>query len=164
VGELGRAIDVNDWIDNEKAAEEAQTEDRRLNGQLRLHKAKLISAKVPGFWTACLERLRSICEKLRVVYPNDLSKQCSLGNDGAVWTLQGCKTPWKILQMQLNVIGQSVDIFEGRKESRDRTAPVGPDQISIKVNEDDEIEFYFRGARYLTPDSMAEGLAKYVRG
>jgi hypothetical protein len=154
---------VNDWIDHEKAAEDARSSERRIKGELRLHNAGIIHAKATGFWSACLECLRAICEKLRVVYPNELRKQCSLMNDGVVWTLQGCKVPWKILQMQLNVIGQSVDLFEARQESRDRTAPVGPDQISIKVNEDDEIEFYFRGARYITPDSLAEGLAKYVR-
>jgi len=84
-------------------------------------------------------------------------------NDGIVWTLQGCKIPRKILQMRLNVAGQSVDICEGRKESRDRTASLGSDQIAIKINTEDEIEFYFRGMRYLTPEDLAEGLAKYVR-
>ena len=161
---VGGNADMNDWIDNEKASEDANAEERKISAQFRLHKAKLIAAKAPGDWTACIERLRVICDKLRRVYPTDLSKQCSLGNDGSVWTLQGCKPPWKILQMQLNTIGQSVDLLEARQESRTRISPVGRDQIAIKVNDDDEIEFHFRGLRHLTPDSLAEGLAKYVRG
>lgn len=155
---------MNDWIDNEKAAADAQAEDRKVDGLLRLHKAKLISAKAPWFWNACLECLHSDSEKLRATFPNEMSKQFALMSDGIVCTIQGCKVPWKILQMQLNVVGQSVDISEGRKESRNKTIPVGSDQIAIKINTEDEIEFYFRGVRYLAPNDLAAGLAKYVRG
>lgn len=155
---------MTDWIDNEKASEAAQAENQRIRSELRLHNAKLLYAIAPGFWTACLECLRATCDKLRLVFPNDLRKQCSLGNEGDVWRLQGCKLPWRVLQMRLNLAGQTVEVYEERRESRDRISPVGPDQITMKINDEDGIEFHFRGARHLTPDSLAETLAKYVRG
>jgi hypothetical protein len=155
---------MSDWIDHEKAAEIAQSENRKIKDQLRLHNAQLIQARTPGFFGSVIECVRTASSKLRSTFPDDLSKQCSLSNTGNVWTVQGCKVPWKILQLQLNLAGQCVDIAEGSKESRDRTVAVGSDQISIRVNDEDDVEFYFHGIRHLTPEHLAESLIKYVRG
>jgi hypothetical protein len=155
---------MNDWIDNEKATEDAQAEEWNLKSQLRLHTAKLISTKSPESWEAVIECLRADSNKLRTVYPSDLSKQCSLSTDGLVHTLQGCKIPWRILQMRLNIASQTVDVDESRKESRDRTVLIGRDQISLRINAENGLEYQFRGVRYLMPDQLAQDLIKYVRG
>ena len=57
-----------------------------------------------------------------------------------------------------------MDIAETVREARDRVVPDGRDQIKITVNDDEELEFTYRGRRHVTPDSLAEALIQRVYG
>jgi hypothetical protein len=152
------------WIDDDKSAEDERDNRRKINDELRLHKARLLAAKAPKFLSVLFECLRTDCADLFSKFSGNLEKQCSYCTDTYTHSIQGCKLPWKVLKMQPNIQGHCIDLAEGRRESRDREVPVGPDQIRITVNQEDELELYFRGVRYLTPDALSEALIRYVRG
>lgn len=153
-----------DWIDKLAEKDRAQAERRQTQEELRLHNAKVIRAKASEWWDAVIERLQADCSKLRETFPQDQHRQCNLINNGMDWELSGCKLPWKILNLRLNVDGQSVDIVESIREARDRTAPVGRDAIKIGVRSDEWMEFTFKGRAYQTPESLAQALILYVCG
>ena len=155
---------MTDWIDKLAEKDKAQAEDRRTQEELRLHKAKMISAKAPEFYNALIERLQVDSSKLREKFPNDRSRQCDVVKAALDWEIRGCKLPWRIVNMRLNVAGQIVDIAETVREARDRVVPDGRDQIKITVNDDEELEFTYRGRRHVTPDSLAEALIQRVYG
>jgi hypothetical protein len=103
--------------------------------------------------------------KLQREYPHDLSKQCGASGDGnTTVTLQGCKLPIRVLNLRLNVAGQCIEIDESTRVSRDRIVPGGFDKVQIKVNDEEELEAYFRGVRCLAPEDLAQRLIRYVRG
>ena len=155
---------VMSWIDDDKAASDEGDNRLRLGIELRLHKAKIVAAKLPGIVNALIEHLRSDCARLLAEFPHRLEKQCSLSQGGPPYILSGCKTPWKVLKMQPNIAGAYIDISESRLESRGREISVGSEQIRIEVNDEDELELYFRGIRYLMPDALAAALIRYTRG
>ena len=155
---------MEDWIDKQAEKDKLEADNSRTQEELRLHKAKVINAKAQEFYDALVERLQADSAKLRETFPNDRSRQCSIIKNGIDWEIQGCKLPWRIINMRLNIAGQSVDIVESIKEARDRTTPSGREQIKIVVNSDEELEFAFKGRKHVTPDSLAQALIKYVCG
>jgi hypothetical protein len=152
------------WVDDDQTADDDGDNRKKIEGELRLYKARLIAAKAPGFLSALFERLRIDCAGLLLKFSRKLEKQCSYSTDSYTHTVQGCKLPWTVLKMRPNIPGHCIDLVESRRESRDREVSVQSDQIRIIVNEDDELEFYFRGGRYLTPDALSEGLIRHARG
>jgi hypothetical protein len=152
------------WIDDDKAASDDGDDRRRIEIELRLHKAKLVAAKAPRLLNLTVEQLKSDCAELPVKFRGKLEKQCAFSSDGYTHKLSGCKVPWKVLNMNFNIPGHCVEISESRVESRGREVRAGTDQIRIAVNEEDELELHFRGSRYLTPEALSEGLIRYVRG
>jgi hypothetical protein len=153
---------VTDWIDKLAASDQPKAEQNRTQDELQLHKAKIIEAKAPEFWEALIETVRNDCEKLRKMFPDDRSRHCNLVKSGIDWTLHGSKLPWRILILQFNPKGQSVDISEGVQETRDRITRSAPDQIKISANRDDELEFVYRNRAHTTPASLAQHLISYV--
>ncbi len=153
---------MTDWIDRLAESAQKQAAGRRTQEELRLHKIKIINAKAPEFWDTVLEKLRTDSAKLRDSFPNDRSRQCDLIKAGIDWQIQGCKLPFHILNMHLNVDGHCIDIDESVRESRDRVVKSAHDQISIAVNSDEELEFRYRGRVHTTPDSLAQHLISYV--
>lgn len=170
--EVGRALElaemrgatVPDWIDKLAEKDKAQAEDRRTQEELRLHKAKVISAKAQDVFDVLIERLQADSSKLRETFPTDRSRQCDVVKAGLDWEIRGCKLPWRIVNMRLNVAGQIVDIVESIREARDRVVPDGRDQIKITVNDDEELEFAYRGRAHVMPDSLAEALIQRACG
>jgi hypothetical protein len=155
---------MSDWIQRLAEGEAAQTERQRLQSELRLHNARIIRAKMPEFWDAVLEQLRADSARLAQVFSGDRGRQCQLIEIGTGCQLQGCKLPWRILDMRLNVEGLSVDIVESIRESRDRTIRSGRDQIKITVNTGEELELIYRSTRHTTPESLAQHLISHVLG
>jgi len=153
-----------DWIDKIAEKDKAQAGQRQTQEELRLHRAKVISAKAPEWWDALIERLQADCSKLRETFPDDRRRHCSVIRNGLDWELQGCKLPWKILNMRLNANGQSVDIVESVKEARDRTVPSGRDAIKIAVDSDEGLTFTYRGHAHTTPESLSQALILHVCG
>jgi hypothetical protein len=153
-----------DWIDKVEENDKTQAEKRARQEELRLHRAKVITAKAPEWWDAVIERLQADSSKLREKFPNDTSRQCTIAKSGNDWELQGCKLPWKILNMQLNVAGQCVDIMESERESRDKVRQVERTQIKITVNSDEELEFRYQSSAHVVPALLAQALIRYVCG
>jgi len=149
---------MTDWIDKLAEKDKVQAADRRTQEELRLHKAKVISAKASGFYDALIERLQGDSSKLGETFPNDRSRQCDVVKAGLDWEIRGCKLPWRIVNLRLNVAGQIVDIVESIREARDRVVDAGRDEIRITVNDDEELEFTYRGRKHVTPDSLAQAL------
>jgi hypothetical protein len=155
---------MSDWIDKVEEGDKAQAEKRARQEELRLHKAKVITANAPPWWNSVIEQLQTDSAKLREKFPNETERQCTLIKSASDWELQGCKLPWKILNMQLNVPGQCVDITESKRESRDKVTQVGKTQIKITVNADEELEFRYQASAYLVPAELAQALIRYVCG
>jgi len=151
---------MSDWIDKLAEKDKAQAERRRTQEELRLHRAKVISAKAPAWWSAVIEQLQSDCSKLRNTFPDNKGNAIKNGLD---WDIQGCKPPWIILSMRLNADGQSVDIVESIKDDRDKSVvPDTRDEIKIGVASDESLEFTHKGHTYNTPKSLAQALVMYV--
>ena len=155
---------VSDWIDRLAEHDKAQAESLRTKDELRLHRARVISAKAPEWWSAVIEQLQADCSKLRSTFPGDRGRQCNVIKNGLEWELQGCKPPWIILNMRLNLDGQSVGIVESIKDARDRNAVAGysRDEIKIGVTSDESLEFTYKDHTYYNPASLAQALIMNV--
>jgi hypothetical protein len=153
-----------DWIDKLAEKDKVLAGGRKTQEELRLHKARVISAKAQEFYDALIERLRSDSSKLRETFQDNRSRQCDVVTNGIDWEIRGCKLPWRVINMRLNIAGQIVDIAESKRETRDRVVPDGRDQIKITVNGDEELEFMYRGQTHLTPDSLAQALIERACG
>jgi hypothetical protein len=106
-----------DWIDRLKEKNKALAESRQTHEELRPHRAKIISANAHEFWDSFVERLQADSSKLKQVFPNNPSCQCTVINTAIGCELRGCKLPWRELSMRLNVHEQSVDIDERKREA-----------------------------------------------
>lgn len=154
---------MSDWIDKLAEKDKANAALRQTQEELRLHRAKVISAKAPARWSAVIERLKADCSKLRNTFPDDKGRQCHVIENGLYCDLQGCKPPRMVLSMRLNVDGQSVDNVESMKDDHDtRVIPDARDTIQIGVASDESLEFTFKGHAYHTPETLAQALIMYV--
>src|SRR5271156_5943231 len=100
-----RGETMTDWIDKLAEKDKVQAEEHRTSEELRLHKAKVISARAQEFYDALIERLQADASKLREKFRKDKSRQCNVIKNGIDWEIQGCKLPWRIVNMRLNVAG-----------------------------------------------------------
>ncbi|HEY4740044.1 MAG TPA: hypothetical protein VIH76_05570 [Candidatus Acidoferrales bacterium] len=155
---------MTDWIDKLREKRKALAESGQTQEELALHAARVIRAKAPEFWDSFLERLQTDSCKLKEVFPNNLSCQCTAVKTASGCELRGCKLPWRELRMRLNVDEQSVDIDEHKREAPDRIIPAGYDEIRITVNDYEELEFTYKGRAHITPGSLAQHLIEYVCG
>jgi hypothetical protein len=154
---------MSDWIDKLAEKDKEQAESRRTQEELRLHRAKIISAKALAWWSDVIEQLQADCSKLRNMFPDNKGRQCNVIKNGLDWDIQGCKLPWIILSMRLNADGQSVDIVESIKDGRDKSVvPDSRDEIKIGIASDESLEFTHKGHTYHTPKSLAQALIMYV--
>jgi hypothetical protein len=153
-----------DWIDKLKERRKALAESGQTHEELTLHAANVIRAKAPEFWDSFIERLHADSSKLKEVFPNNISCQCTVVKTAIGCELRGCKLPWRELSMRLNVDEQSVDIDERKREATDRIIPAGHDEIRVTVNDYEELEFTFKGRAHITPGSLAQHLIEYVCG
>src|ERR1700684_4513117 len=153
-----------DWIDKLKEKRKALGESGQAQEELRLDRARVIRAKAPEFWNSFIEQLQADSSKLKEVFPNNISCQCTVVKTAIGCELRGCKLPWRELSMRLNVDEQSVDIDEPKGEAPDRNIPAGDDDIRITVNDYEELEFTYKGRAHVTPGSLAQHLIEYVCG
>jgi hypothetical protein len=160
---LGGRI-MPDWIDKLKEKRKALSDSGQTQEELALHAARVITTKAPEFWNSLIERLQADSTKLKAVFPNNVSCQCTLVKTAIGCELRGCKLPWRELSMRLNVDEQSVDIDERKREAPDRIIPGGYDEITISVNDYEELEFTYKGRAHVTPGSLAQHLIEYVCG
>ena len=160
---LGGQI-MTDWIDKLKEKRKALAESGQAQEELRLDRARVIRAKAPEFWNSFIEQLQADSSKLKEVFPNNISCQCTVVKTAIGCELRGCKLPWRELSMRLNVDEQSVDIDERKRETPDRIIPAGYDDIRITVNDYEELEFTYKGRAHVTPRSLAQHLIEYVCG
>jgi hypothetical protein len=101
---------VRNWVDIEAEASQVQAEDQRRRSELGLHVARVAEAKFPDFFVATMRCVTNDCDKLHAKYPFDPARKCAVKNDGGIWTLQGCKIPWRILHFRLNTIAVAVGV------------------------------------------------------
>ena len=153
-----------DWIDKLKERNKSLAASGQTQEDLRLDRAKVISAKAPKFWNSFIEQLQADSSKLKETFPSNPSCQCTVIKTAIDCELRGCKLPWRELSIRLNVDGQSVDIDERKREAPDRIIPAGHDRITITVNDDEVLEFTHKGRAHITPGSLAQHLIEYVCG
>src|ERR1035441_6938327 len=79
--EFNLEVRMSDWIDDWKKQRDAQREEERAKEQLRLHKAAMIRAKLPGFWELLVRCVGEDAEQLRQAFPSDEAFHCEIARD-----------------------------------------------------------------------------------
>jgi len=156
---------VSDWIDRLKNKNQPWQSEKARQEELRLHKAKVIHAKLPTFWAALEVRVKADCDKLRETFPNDKNWNCDvtvLSPHG--FTINGGGLPRRILELELNLDGLCIDTVEGEKQEFMQAylsnKIIG--QIPIEVGESEELRLRFKGMPHVFVESLSEHLVSYV--
>jgi hypothetical protein len=156
---------VSDWIDKLKKNEQSQLSEKNSQDEMRLHKAKIIRSKMPAFLEMLKERVEADCNKLRAEFPTNKHRDCFVtGVRPDRFTIKGGGLPQRNLDLELNVDGLCVGIFES--EILDRGQPAiqtkGNREIGIEVDEEEQLQFRFRGKLHRDIESLSEHLVSYV--
>ena len=109
---------MSDWIDDWKKQRDAQREEERAKEQLRLHKAAMIRAKLPGFWELLVRCVGEDAEQLRQAFPSDEAFHCEIARDARPVAdrpliIQRAKHPYRRIEIRLNLDGQLLEIRMG---------------------------------------------------
>lgn len=155
---------MGDWIDDLEARATKEAAERTRQEEIRLHNARLIRAKAPGFFNLLLQRIKSDCERLREKFPNDSRYHPFVNEERpSGFSLNGSKMPRRILGFDLNVDAHRIDVCERVKHSReDQPFPRALAPIDITVGNEDELKLTFRGNTHDTPESLAHQLISYA--
>ncbi len=156
---------MSDWIDKLKESEQGKLSDLSRQEEIRLHKAKIIRAKMPAFWEALRERVEADCNKLRAEFPADKHRNCFVtGVLPGRFTIKGGGLPQRILDLELNLDGLCVGTFESEMRDRGQTAvrTKGNGEIGIEVGDAEELQFRFSGTLHRDIESLSEHLVSYV--
>ena len=156
---------MSDWIDKLKKSEQGKLSDLSRQEEIRLHKAKIIRAKMPAFWETLRERVEADCNKLRAEFPADKYRNCFvIGVLPGRFTIKGGGLPQRILDLELNLDGLCVGTFESEMRDRGYTAvrTKGNGEIGIEVGDAEELQFRFSGTLHRDIESLSEHLVSYV--
>jgi hypothetical protein len=147
------------WVDKLKAKQVESEEHDRERTRLRLHKADVIKAKMPAFWSRLAACVKSDCAKLREAYSNDQQYHCTFETTGvASFRLLNTVPPRVILNVSYNEKGQFIDIeeFGGSLISRKT------EQLVIVLTDNEELIINYRRESITDPETLAEYLCKRV--
>ena len=134
--------------------------------ELRLHRSKIIGARLPDLWKNIMEQVRVDCLKLVKTFPYDEKYHCFMETTPKGFELTSGKPPFHILEAELNLNGQYITIREGMRYNRssppifDRTAT----RIQVEVSEDGELELDYLGKTHITPETLCKQLISIVCG
>ncbi len=147
------------WVDD------LDSDDDERHEELRLHEAQIIRAKAPVFWDSVVQHLREDTNKLRDRFQHNSRYHCNVSPSANGVTISGKTFPRKILQLKLNVLGLCVELREDTQLSQFEAETIHKrDVIDIKVEEQGQVGFQFKGKVFDYPHSLSEELVRYVCG
>jgi len=153
---------MSDWIERLKNEDDETAKATEMGVTLRLHEAKVVTAKAPAFWQDLCDRLQQYSYRLRETFPRDNERQCSVTTSGNSCLILGQKAPFTALDLTLNLNGMCLD---ARWDSGDRKRePPTRSNSSFKFQLDDTEEvFVVQGNQnYADPAHLAEYLIRRV--
>lgn len=151
---------MTDWIDDLKEKDERAKANEVRKEEIRLNKDKVISAKLPEFWKDLIEEIDRQCAKLTETFSSNERRQLHRKNsshEGFI-ILRG-----KYAVSQLTVIpnfnGQFINVIEGGTGDIYDLTPSGRRmKITADVNNNNDLELWYEGAKYTTAAQLAEAL------
>lgn len=153
------------WIETLKRADQQRDEQMRTQAKIRLHNAQIINANAPTFWHATIECIRADCATLEKEFPTNKKRQCTIGHASEFnFSLySGVSLSRRELEVQFSADGQCINVLQA--ERVDMHAPAitrARRQITISVDDQEQLEFHYEGIIYKTPDTLAEAFIRKV--
>jgi hypothetical protein len=150
---------MSDWIDNFKKQTKGREENKARQEDIRLHKSKIIRAKLPKLWDILVDRIKIDCAKLTKMFPDENQYHCDIEVSGDSFRLTCGKHPFRTLYVELNLDGQCIDILEGFKNE---TALGKVTQIQIDTFNDESLLLKYRGKDHKMPETLSQQLISIV--
>ena len=162
--EARKGIHMPDWIDDLKKQEVLMQEAQDKQEQMRLHTAKVIAAKLPGFWDATINSIRQDCQRLRDTFPNTRQRHCHVDTiSDTVAIVNEGPLPRLEMRLRLNLDGQCIDVFDAVKSDMFRQPDeCGPRRIDVTLDQHEQLQFRYGGKNHNTPESLAQAFVSYV--
>jgi len=150
---------MSDWITRLKQEEAQNVDKARDDTKLRLHKAAVVKAKMPAFWTQLRTCIGSDCIRLRYAFPDNSHRHCTLDNvqGDKAFRLINTIPPRVSLIVEYNADGQCIDISETRGSFMQP-----PEQYRITTTNEEEIVIKYHEESITEPAQLAEHLCKRV--
>jgi hypothetical protein len=158
---------VSNWIGRLKSSDEENERKTQLQKELRLHRARVISAKSPAFWERLMDCLQSDSDEMRKAFSSDNSRQCSFTAQGTSCILRSHAHPSVTFNLKLNVEGQTLDadwVSAGRIEQHFPDSGKSPKEFRLEVDESERIFVSLNEYIFTDPAHLAEHLVKRVCG
>jgi hypothetical protein len=154
---------VSDWIDDLKRKTKEQEDNKLRQEEIRLHKSKIIKGRLPMFWQVLMQRIQVDCLKLKETFPNENQYHCHMEATGNGFKLTGGKLPFHILEVEVNLDGQCIDIFESTKNDRfSEPVPGRATQIGIDVTNDEDLMLQYKEKVHTVPETLSQQLISLV--
>jgi hypothetical protein len=149
---------MSDWIDRFKQGQAHAADRARDEATLRLHKADVIKAQMPAFWSHLKTCIATDCARLRQELPDKPQYHCTLDNQSdRSFRLINTIPPRVYLIVEYNADGQCIDI----NESRDFVQQT-PERLKISTTSDEDILIMYGHEHITAPEQLAEHLCRRV--
>jgi hypothetical protein len=156
---------MSNWVDELKRSKDANNREQRQAREMAIHRDGVIRAKAPAFWENVIDRMREDLADLRSNFPADASLHAQVIAHRDGFTLENETRPVRVLDLRLNAEGHCVELSESRKfDNFEQTAFRARYPVGMKVDENEDVVFVWRGAECKEPRQLAKLLIEYVCG
>jgi len=153
-----------DWIDELKKRDAESSSVAQFADKVWMHRAQVIAAKLPMFWTALVEWVELDCNRLRAEL--NAARHCSIekrAHNGFRINSERPSLPRFGLLVECNTTGATLDCHEFiTTDIYHAEESYGHGQIRVALNENSDLIFDYKNKKYATPEKLAEALIRHV--
>jgi len=152
---------MSDWINKLKEQEDTTREHKQREEQLKLRTSRMIDAKLPDFWQACVDSTETQSKRLQEEFPDRSAYATDFKRDQYGFTLRQISGDERRIEASLDKAGQRIKI-----EISESFRPTSHRELTARLSESDQVHLSNRREHKLhtQPDEAAEWFIRTVCG